>query len=295
MYIEITSVLDFRHIWILSRNLKVPEFSDKAGIQGNCCFGNLPAVKNALGDKFDPHCMIEHGVYFGRNVLEDECVYPEISTIYTYSPYRLEVLQEHFGENFDKKIVLVGPYLIHANHMLSDSKRTELKKKYGRTLLVFPSHSSPEGETSFDYGAWLSEIDKRAKNYDKIIISLFWLDVYNGNYKRYKDKGYILACCGNRFDPNFLSRQKDMISLADMTMSNDIGTHIGYCIAMGKPHYIYHQNVLFEAEEEKDRDTDAIIVNRKREYSELFGLFSEFKEEITPDQEKVIKYYWGEY
>lgn len=291
----LTRMFDFRHYWVLSRKLRWPMLSSRSGIQGNYCYGNQLAIKNAMGTEFDSHCMIEHGLYFGRNVLEEECVYPEISTIYTYSPYRLEVLYEHFGENFDKKIIPVGPYIIHANHLLTESKRAVLKEKWGKTLLIFPSHSSPEGDTSFNYDAWLTEIEKRSKNYDTVIVSLYWLDVYNGNYKRYKDKGYILACCGNRFDPNFLSRQKDMISLADMSMSNDIGTHIGYCVSMGVPHCIYHQKVEFEAEKDKDRDTDIISANREREYSGLFSLFSEFKEEITVEQEKAVKYYWGNY
>lgn len=294
-YLFLTKKVDFRHYWILSRPYHVPQFHDNPGQQGNYCYGNWQAVKNARGGGFDPHCMIEHGIYFGRVVLEDECVYPSISTIYTYSPYRQEVLKEYFGEGFNKRIVPVGPYITYADHHLSKKKRQRIKKQWGRVLLVFPSHSSSEGETSFDYDTWLSQIDKRASNYDTVIVSLFWLDVYNGNHKKYQEKGYLLACCGNRFDPRFLSRQKDMISLADMTMSNDIGTHVGYCIAMGKPHYIYHQEVKYEAKNDKDKDTDTVSANRHIEYKELFSLFSEFKEEITPDQVKAVKYYWGQY
>lgn len=293
--VSVTCKFDFRNYWLLSRKLRWPILSDKSGIQGNYCYGNLQAVKLATGDDFDPHCMIEHGIYFGRNVLEEECIYPEISTIYTYSPYRLEVLREHFGNNFDKNIVSVGPYVCYANHLMSERKRLKLKEKWGKTLLVFPSHSSPEENLSFDYDEWIKEIDRRAEGYDTIVICLFWLDILLGNHKYYLNRGYVLACCGNRLDPNFLSRQKDIISLADMTMSNDIGTNIGYCISMGKPHYIFRQSVGHDVYNKKNKDTDYVGRNRKQEYDELYSLFSTFQEKITKEQANIVNYYWGAY
>jgi len=295
LYEKYTKRLDFRDYKELARPFLASTISTKSGIQGNYCYGNIRAIKRAMGNAYDPHCMIEHGVYFGRNVLEDECLYPEISTIYTYSPYREEVLKEHFGSAFDKRIIAVGPYIIHAANHLNEKQRAEIKKLWGKTLLVFPSHSSPEGSTQFDYTAWIEEILRRSVGFDTIVISLFWLDIYNGNYEQYLDKGFVITCCGHRMDPNFLSRQKDLISLADMSMSNDIGTHIGYCISMGVPHYFFHQDVKFEANNDSDRDSDIISANRKREYRELFGLFSEFNDVITAEQEKAVKYYWGEY
>lgn len=298
IYMLLTARLSFLHYYILSRRVRVPQFSEKGGIQGNYCYGNRQAVVNATGKDYRPKCMIEHGLYFGRNVLEDECVYPEIDTIYTYSPYRKEVLYEYFGKNFTKRIEPIGPYLIHAKHHMSESARKRLKKKWGRTLLIFPSHSSPEGDTSFDYNAWLSEIELRAKDYNTVVVCLYWLDIYNGNYLHYKEKGYKLACCGGRFDQQFLSRQKDLISLADMTISNDLGTHVGYCIAMGKPHYVYLQKVLFkeyEAFKGTDKSTDEAKYYFEQEKKHICGLFSKFEEVITEEQKKAIRYYWGKF
>lgn len=294
-YLSITAKMDFRHYRVLSMPYPVPQFSDNSGQQGNYCYGNWLAVKNAMGDSFDPHCMIEHGVYFGRVVLEKECTYPSISTIYTYSPYRKEVLNEYFNDSLGKEIVPVGPYVLFANHMMSERNRADLKKKWGKVLLVFPSHSSPEGKLAFDYNTWLKEIDERAKGFNTVVISIYWLDIFNGNYKHYLNKGYVLACCGNRFDPNFLSRQKDMISLADMTMSNDIGTHVGYSIALGRPHYIYHQKINMTYFENERTDTNDQGCNRKKEYSILFDAFSLFRPTITDEQKNLIKYFWGDF
>lgn len=65
-----------------------------------------------------------------------------------------------------------------------------------------------------------------------------------------KDKGYTIVCPGNRFDPRFLSYQRDMIELSGMTMSNDLGTHIGYIVALNGPHYMFKQKVELNLEHE---------------------------------------------
>lgn len=294
IYYFITSKMDFTHYYVLSRNIPVYKFTDKLGLLGNVCYGNNIAVKNAMGKDFNSDCMIEHGIYFGRYVLEEECLYPEISTIYTYSPYRKEVLNEYFGPNLSKKIVVVGPYIKFSDHLYSKKKLSKLKKKLGKVLIVFPTHSSMDTSVDFSHNSWLNEIERRAKGFDTVIISLFWADINKGLHKQYMGKGYLIACNGNRFDPNFLSREKDLISLADMTMSNNIGTHIGYCICMDKPHYIFHQEVHNSVISDRSKNsTDIIEMNRQKEYTELYTHFSEFSTTITPKQKEIVEYYWG--
>ena len=279
--------------FLLSRKWVVYCKSKKSALIGNLCYGNNFAVKRAMGKNFTSNCMIEHGVYFGRYVIEEECMIPEISTIYTYSPYRLEVLNEHFMGTLGKDIVPVGPYIRYARHFYSECKLNRMKRENGRTLLIFPTHSSPEINQSFDYNAWLNEIRLRAEGFDTVIISLYWLDFRNGSYKYYENKGYTLMCNGNRFDPFFLNRQKDLIYLADMTMSNDIGTHIGYCICENKPHYIYQQKIKYESIDDGKVHEDMNSRIRHQEYQEIFDAFSEFSGKITTIQTELVRYYWG--
>ena len=96
----------------------------------------------------------------------------------------------------------------------------------------------------FDENEFVMEIAEVAKDYDSVLISLFGVDVKNGRDKMYIDKGFQIVCNGTRSDRWFLSRQRDLFELADFSMSNDVGTHIGYSIAMGVPHYIFNQTVI---------------------------------------------------
>lgn len=53
-----------------------------------------------------------------------------------------------------------------------------------------------------------------------------------------------------------------MIESADLTVSKQPGTHLGYCIYFGKPHILFPQDFSYEGDE-KVRDEDfgvAIVV-----------------------------------
>ena len=268
----------------------------KNGLLGNRCYGNWMAVMNALGDRYNPHCMIEHGIYFGERILFPECEMSEISTIYTYSPYRVKVLKDYYKGNLGKEVIAVGPYIKYAPNFHTEEELKAIKEKYGKILLVFPSHPDPSNDTVYDIKEFIAEIDRVAKDYDNVFVSMFWVDIKKEKYKIYQDKGYTIVCSGTRSDPRFLSRQKDLIELADMTMSNDNGTHIGFCIALNRPHYLYRQEVKLDlSTEDPDiiKDLERGKAAAKREYIEIQNAFSSSLPVITEEQRRIVTYYWG--
>lgn len=260
------------------------------GIVGNECYGNLWAVKNALKENFHPNCMIEHGVYFGENVLEKECTIPSIDTIYTYGEYRRNAILKWFNGKLDKKIVTVGPYILYADNFKSKEQLRKLKNKFGKVLLVFPSHSYPYYPVDYDMTAFLEEVEYIAKDYDSVLVSLYWADIRLGRDKMYVEKGYKVVCSGTRTDRWFLCRLRDLFELADFSMGNDVGTHVGYSIAMGVPHYIFNQLVV-ERGTGKEYGKGSPIV--EKEYEEIRNAFSIKEPIITKEQLKVVSYYWG--
>lgn len=96
----------------------------------------------------------------------------EISTINTYSPYRLDVLKEHYQGKLGKKVVAVGSYIKYAQNFHSEAELKALKQKYGKILLVFPSHPDPSNDTVYDFEEFMREIDKVGKDYDSIFVSM---------------------------------------------------------------------------------------------------------------------------
>jgi fructose-1-phosphate kinase PfkB-like protein len=78
-------------------------------------------------------------------------------------------------------------------------------------------------------------------------------------------------------------------------MSNDLGTHIGYCISLGKPHYLFCQEIEIKHINEKFLEhSDDTRENKIKKERQLFSkLFSSSDPVITEEQRQVVNYYWG--
>ena len=110
--------------------------------------------------------------------------------------------------------------------------------------------------------------------------------------EKYKSEGFVVVSNGHRSDPQFLSRQKDLIELSDMMMTNGLGTHIGYSICMNKPVYFYKQKIQLKADDGKSI-SDSNILNETE--AEFVSIFDKFAFEITEEQKSLVKYYWGNF
>ena len=84
---------------------------------------------------------------------------------------------------------------------------------------------------------------------------LYYQDILNGDAAIFEDAGFVVVTCGYREDCHFLERQRTLIKLADFTMSNSIGTHVGYCVYMGKPHYSFKQWYEYDIVLHSEKDT----------------------------------------
>ena len=285
--------VDYFHPERFSHDIPLYAYPYLPGILGNKCYGNIHAIKNATGKNFHKHCMIEHGLYFAEYVLKDECIMTCIDTIYTYSNYRKNAILKEFGKNFDKEIIMVGPYIQYADYFKSKDKLKALKSQLGKILLVFPTHSFEDCDDLYDFNQFSQCIDEMAKDYDTVLISMIGYDIQQGFDKKYRNKGYRIVSSGTRNDPYFLNRQRDLMELADMTISNNIGTHIGYSICLGTPHYIFNQDITSIKKAASAQASDHLQAIRDREYAEIKAVFNSREPIITPEQIAVVKKYWG--
>lgn len=237
---------------------------------------------------------IEHGVYFGNYINENESIDSGLPAVITFGEMRKSILRQ----NGCKKIIVeIGPYIYYANQLLTDKEIIYEKKKNGKTLLVFPSHSIDNSTTNFDIKEFINSIEKIKKdnNFKTVIICLYYRDIELGREKIYLDMGYKVTTAGRRENKDFLSRQKTLILLSDYTLSNSVGTHVGYSIALKKPHTILKQHIDYNV---KDKDGEKQIVNTKLKSSliqknEVYTAFSKYNEKITKEQINICNFYWG--
>ena len=239
---------------------------------------------------------IEHGIFFGSLVRTDQKIW-NVSNIITFSIIRKKHL---LSNDINKRVITIGPYIHYAEPILESTTFKRLKQKLGKVLLVFPSHSIIGVDSVFDQDLFIQKIEEVKKDFDTVIVSLYWVDAQNEDIvNKYKKNNYLITTAGHRFDINFLSRLKTIIELSDFTMSNSVGTHIGYCIYLKKPHFVYEQNINNIGKNNKlQKHFDAVrneeeLCSEQIEKSEILLCFNKIINHITSEQYKIIDKYWG--
>lgn len=262
-------------------------------IKENDYYGHGDVLFSALSIKESKQKFykIEHGLFLGDLVHADS-YNGFISHIITFSDYRKNIL-----EATEKNVVCVGPYIKHANELLSFEDKLRLKNNFGSVLLVFPSHSIDSIHVSYDISQFIDYIESIKHDFDNVVVCMYWKDILLGQHKEYQEHGYGVTTAGHTYDSNFLPRLKSIIDLSSATVSNKVGTHVGYCISMGKPHKIFKSTIKYDfinnaeryVRNSKELDSYDIAC---REIKNVFNV-SDF--EITDAQIDLVKKYWGDY
>lgn len=255
-------------------------------------YGNHLALQKYLKRKmnFRYECL-EHAIFWENNLFISP--YPKMKRLYTFSEYRKKLLLESaYKINFNLDIVAVGPYIQYVDYFYPKGKLDRIKQRYGKILLVFPSHSLELVNKGFNVTDFIGEIKRAGEQFDSIFICMYWKDVMDGKEKSYVDAGFTIVSNGHRSDPKFMSRQKDLLYLAAMTMSNDLGTYIGYSIVMNKPHYFYKQDVSIDTQNDFLR---SVITTSEALSEEVASLFGTLSFDISLEQKKFVEKWWGKW
>ncbi len=262
----------------------------------NNSFGIGWSIRKYVGSKKNYiNAFIEHGYFFGTYVQEVEKI-TFAKKILTFGDVRKGHVRPVVN---NKEVIPIGPYVHYAPDYYDEKRFAEEKAKLGKTLLVFFSHSGTGERVSFDLDALIEKINGIRKDFKTVVVSLFWSDINPEIEKRLKDEGYLIFSSGHRYDYYFLSRQKTMIQLADVTMSNFVSTHVAYCSSLNKPHWIIRQEIDFKALNAKGATNVAIgqkIAKENesiKEQEELYQAFAEFSTVLTERQRAVCDKYFG--
>lgn len=256
--------------------------------KSNDWYGNATVLKRYAGldNDYVIKAAIEHGSSPSRIIFDQDafCPYP---SIITYSKKRALGVERITR----KRMYSIGPYIYYAPYLLSKSENIKEKKRLGRNLLVFPAHSSVDIRSDYNLQIFCNQIAKIAKKFDTVRICLYWKDILHGVDKFYRNRGYECVTAGDIFDPLFLSRLKSIIDSATVTISNSIGTHLGYCILFNKPHFLVEQKI--KAIGDKDAINEIKDKVDRQSLSAIKKAFGQYTETITKTQKRLISSVWG--
>lgn len=219
---------------------------------------------------------IEHGLMFGDYVPYSYAC-KTIHRILTFSESRVQILRRIIN----KPALAIGPYIHYASPLLDNQSYDNIKKQLGKTLLFFPSHSCVEGDAKNNISheiEILSRIKER-EGFESVLVCMYYLDIQKFDYNTiYEQSGFKVVTAGHQLDLNFLRRLKSIIMLSDYTVSSSVGTQVGYCVYLKKPHYIIGENT---------------VPNMPDDYKSIYDAFSIYSPEITEKQYSVAAKYWG--
>lgn len=260
--------------------------------RGNCFYGAAYWMQHYACVETTIKACIEHGVYFGNYVNDAELDKSGLPCLVTFGPSRVA----HVSEISSVPTIPVGPYIAYASDYLSTDEACMLKAELGKVLLVFPSHSVDRVEISFETSSLINEIKRMAttNRIDRVLICLYYRDILNGAAKVYEQQGFTVVTAGYREDILFLSRLRSLINLSDLTMSNSVGTHVGYCALLGRPHYVYEQSKHYTAVASADavEFDNPYMRLAEREKEEVSLAFDSFNRE-SQSVKKVCDHFWG--
>ena len=261
--------------------------------RANSFYGIGEALRTFSGAQGCIKACVEHGVHFGSYVNGQELEGSGLPCLITFSPARLE----HIRVVSDVPVAMVGPYIAYAPDYLDEIEMSKVRDQLGRTLLVFPSHSVDRVKVTYELASLVSEIErvKREREINSVLICLYYRDLLNGVAGDYESLGYRVVTAGYREDALFLARQRSLIFLADLTMSNSVGTQVGYCGYLGRPHYIFDQEKRYGSDSALDDSefNNAYARSQAAEKAEVAAEFSVLTDSLTGKQRELLERYWG--
>ena len=259
----------------------------------NNCFGIGYSIRQyAEYDKPYIKGWIEHG-YFYADTISDLAAISFTNNIITFGSHR-----EHINNILlpQKRCFKIGPYVHYAKDYVSEEEYEQMKKSLGKVLLVFPIHSGTGEKVLYEKEELFKTVESVASEFDTVLFSLFWSDITDEYATEIEKRGYKIVCSGHRFDPFFLSRQKTIIKLADVTMSNGLGTNLVYCTYMKKPHWLVRQDsktISINKTGEKHKEYEERNKNNSSIKSILHEAFEEYRETLTENQYQLCSDLFG--
>lgn len=181
------------------------------------------------------HCNIQHA--FSR--VKDVNVWENEQTYSCFLSQGYERSQWVF-ENLHKLTFAIGPNIYYVPDILSDHDFMQEKKRLGKSLLVYPLHSTHHLSCNYEIDKVISKLKELSHQYDTIRICSYWRDIQFEQIMRLEDEGFEITTAGHIYDPLFLHRHKLLLKLATDVCSVESveGTHVPYSIYFNRPVFV---------------------------------------------------------
>jgi glycosyltransferase involved in cell wall biosynthesis len=215
---------------------------------------------------------IEHGLTFNTKFwwLDAETRLPLFLTMDARrsEDFTRQALHGAFG-------IAIGPYI----HYAPLPEGAAPPPPGQRHLLVFPAHSTHHVSAHFDMKPWLARLEELRTEFTQVRICLYWRDVQHGAARLYRERDFECVSAGHLFDPAFMTRLRGLLHGCTHVFANDVGTHLLYALALGKPAWLERQSIVHHADVSRHR-LDYVLDKPKLDHT--LKALAEPQDAITP-------------
>lgn len=270
----------------------IPELKTNEICTQNDFYYNAQVLKDYCNLKSDYQikAALEHATYMGSDYYWDADINHNLPAVIMQGIMRKAILEKVT----DKEIFSIGTYIQYAKPFYAKEKFNKIKKELGKTLLVFPMHSTHWVNLEFNIKDFIDEIKRISKDFDTVMICMYWKDILKNAHSPYQKEGFKIVSAGHIYNKNFLPRLRTIIELSDLVCSNDVGSYVGQAIALNRPVYLYKQDYSFNStNKEMDDGSEYDLRLKDKNYIDNFKVFSKYSLEITKEQREFANYLWG--
>ena len=224
---------------------------------------------------------IEHGINFVDHLWDVDTL-AGMPMFLCAGRERAELVQDSLPQGC--RAVSIGPLVSYA------PAGPEAGAPASRSLVAFPAHSTHHLDTDYDAGQFADRLLAERSAYDRIAVCLYWRDVQRGVQRAYADRGIECVTAGHMYDPQFLTRLRAILEGASEVVTNEVGTHVVYAVALGRPVWMFEQEISITAESQAvlhrdGADADALAHGR---LAEVRSLFAERRSSLSAHQREAI-------
>lgn len=226
--------------------------------------------------------VVEHGVQLRDDIWDVDRDAP-LRTLLGCTPKRAAAYETAAGPGHVG--VAIGPPVAYA---ASGPEPTLEAGSPGGPVVAFPAHSTHHISSVFDTGELLGALERIRARHDDVRVCLYWRDVLLGAAEAYAERGFPCVSAGHIYDPDFLPRLRRILDGAGAVVTNEVGSHLFYSVAMGRPVWLIEQAVDYVDSGGGELGRDAVLGHEVTEQAKrLFG--PEERDTPTPDQREFVE------
>lgn len=226
--------------------------------------------------------VVPHGVVFNDDYLAEAERESMLPSVLAFPPYRQEL--------YRKACMLVVPSaspFVYADRLLS----IECDR---RGTIFFPAHSLPGIAVEMDLEALAEALLELPSHMKPVSVMVYWHDYLLGKHQPFVRRGLRVVSAGNINDPDFLLRQVYLLKRHRYALSNEVGSHVFYCVQAGCVFSIIGQPCTYTGDDEDMQlKAPALSAGRRQATEDVRRLFSAGVTNVTPEQRAAVDYYLG--